>query len=368
MPTIVSQPRRAPPRFVVSAVLAMHRRLTAFVESLVPAPLAVLDKGFGYTRTILLGAAARHCVADLLGNGPRSAEQIAAELGTDPETTYRMMRALVSFGVFALTDDLRFENNRQSDALRSGAQGDPRSLLEYLGSVSNLLAWADFETTLRTGKTAFDRVHGVSVWDWFEKHPHEGTVFAASMNAATEMDAPAIAAAWPFGTLDVLCDVAGGRGALLSEILLHHPHTRGVLVDSAHVLAQAGEYLESRGVAGRVERVPANFFEAIPVRADGFVLKDILHDWDDARSGRILGNVRKASRDGTRLFIAETVLERASTEHPGPLMDLHMLMVCGEGRQRSREEFAVLLGKAGFRLDEVIPLAGFSSLVVATAV
>jgi hypothetical protein len=247
-----------------------------------------------------------------------------------------------------------------------------RNFVEYCGSPSNLRAYTDLEATVRSGKNAFSRVHGMSVWEWFGQHPEEGQTFAHAMQDATALDAPAIARGFPFGQLARLCDVAGGRGTLLAEILTRHPRLRGMLFDERYVLDEADALLRARGVHDRVELVAGSFFESIPGGGpggpDGYLLKDILHDWDDDRSRQILGNVRRAAQPGTRLFLVETVVETMETAHPGPMFDLHMMMVCVEGRQRSRFELERLLADTGFRLDDVVALAALQSLVVASAV
>jgi hypothetical protein len=337
------------------------------VDRLTPGQLAVLDKLFGMARTATIGAAAKLRIADLLQAAPLSAHQIAERTGMDADAIHRLMRTLVSFGLFEMRPGARFVNNRLSDWLRSDQVGSLRDFAAYLGSASNLRAYADLEGTLRSGQNAFERVHGVNVWEWFGGHPDEGQTFAGAMQGATIMDAPAIAKGYPFGRLQQLCDVAGGRGALLSEILLHHPSLRGVLFDEAYVLAEADALLVKRGVHHRVEKVPGSFFERVPEGCEGYLMKDILHDWDDDRSCKILANIRRAAVPGTMLFLVETLLEPEETGHPKPMLDLHMMMVCVGGRQRSRAEFQRLLGDTGFHLDEVRPLGALHSLVVGRA-
>jgi hypothetical protein len=211
-------------------------------------------------------------------------------------------------------------------------------------------AWADFETTVRTGKNAFERVHGASLWEHHRKHPEEGRTFAASMASVTALDAPGICAAYPFQAHASICDVAGGRGTLLAEILVKNPRARGVLFDEAHVLEQAGPVLAERGVAGRVERVAGSFFAEVPSGCDLYVLKDILHDWDDARALSILRTVRRAMRPGTKLLVLEVLLEDDEFDAPGALLDVHMMTATCDGRQRSERELAALFAASGLAM------------------
>jgi hypothetical protein len=249
----------------------------------------------------------------------------------------------------------RYANNRLSRTLRAQERYDVASFARYFGSRSNVLAWADFPETLRSGKNAFERVHGKSVWEWFDAHPVERETFAKSMMAMTLADAPGIAATYPFGEVRRLCDVGGGRGTLLSEILVRHPHLRGVLCDYAGVLESARELLTTRGVADRVELVAGSFFDdgSVPRGADAYVLKHILHDWDDARCIAILRNCRAAMVPGGRLLVIEALVEETSEDY-GALADLQMMVVCCDGRERGRAEYEQLLVAGGFRLARVM--------------
>jgi O-methyltransferase len=356
-----------PPRLALRAALALRRRLIALSDAVVPAQLVLFEQAMGLGRTQLLRAAARLRLADRLEGGPSTAVELARTVDADPDSVHRVLRALASGGVFVLRPDGRFENNRLSRALRTGAPGSVGSLVEYLGSPSNAAAWADLETTLATGEAAFRRVHGATVWEWLARHRDEERTFADAMSGVTEVDAPAIAVGYPFGELDLVCDVGGGRGALLAEILRRHPRPCGVLFDAPAVLAEARAFLERRGVERRVTCRPGSFFEAVPEGCDAYLLKDVLHDWDDAACLRILAACRRGARPGARLLVAELLLERNDAVSPGALSDVQMMVVCEQGRQRSAAELEALLARAGFRPARVLGLAGAASLVEAIA-
>src|SRR5262249_13870323 len=154
-------------------------------------------------------------------------------------------------GLFTLESGGRFANNRLSAWLRSDAQPSMRDFVEYFASEANVRAWLDIDRTLQTGETAFPRVDGKAVWADFEGPPCERDVVAGSMSASTQMEAPAVAKGYPFSEVRRLCDVGGGRGLLLSEILVHHPHLQGVLYDAQGVVDGAARLFETRGVASR---------------------------------------------------------------------------------------------------------------------
>ncbi|HEX9288150.1 MAG TPA: methyltransferase [Anaeromyxobacteraceae bacterium] len=359
--------RLQPPRLAVRAVLALRRRLLALADAVVTPQLALFEQGMGLGRTQLLHVAARLRLADLLAGGALDAADLARATRADPDALHRALRALATAGVFTLRADGRFENNRLSEALRSDAPASLRALLEYLGSAANVSAWGDVDRTVATGKSAFERVHGMSVWSWLTRHAEEERTFAAAMAGVTEIDAPAVAAGYPFGELARVCDVAGGRGTLLAEILRRHPRLRGVLLDVPQVVAEAPAFLEARGVSGRVECVGGSFFDEVPRGCDAYLLKDVLHDWDDAASLRILGACRRAAAPGARLLVAEILVERHETASPGPLVDVQMMVVCQEGRQRSAAEHHALMARAGFRPARVVALSSPLSLVEGVA-
>jgi hypothetical protein len=342
------------PSFAVRAAVRLRQALRRAVDAVTPVELILLERATGLALTHVLAAVAHLGVADALGEQALTAQQLAPRVGADADLLHRSLRALAAQGFFTLDARGRFHNNRLSRALASGTLTRLREALLYFASSSNAAAWADFGRTLTTGASAFERVHGATVWDWFDAHPHEREVFASMMMGITALDAPVIARSFPFAEAAVVCDVGGGRGTLLSEVLLRHPHLRGILSDAPGVLDSARELLERRGVAARVTLTPGSFFEGVPAGADTYLLKNILHDWDDATCLRILSRVRAGMGARARLLVCETLLERNDTHPLRALADLQMAVACS-GRERSLEDFRALLSRAGLRLGRVFP-------------
>ena len=225
-----------------------------------------------------------------------------------------------------------------------------------------MASWTDLERTLVTGDNAFERVFGKHVWAWFDEHPDEREMFAQAMMGITVRDAPQVATLYPFAEVKTVCDVGGGRGTLLSELLIRHPHLHGILCDGAGVLDSAKSLLAARGVESRVTLSPGSFFEAVPTGADVYVLKNILHDWDDATCRRILTVVRRAMAPGQRLVIVDAHIEKNDADNLGAFVDLQMMMVCANGRERSRGELEALLSATGFRPGRCFPYPTVSVL------
>lgn len=381
-----ARPRPAPPRFLVAAAQRLRWMLKAAADLVVPAPVALFEQICGYMQTHVLRAAAQLRIAELLAAGPASAEELAARAGVDAESLRRLLRGLVTLGVFCRQRDGRFRNNRMSLALLPEAPVSLRDSALYFGSASQLRAWGEIERIISggsrgsggsdgaggsggaSGESGFESVHGMSTWDWFEHHPEESAAFAGTMVGITRLYAPGVATAYPFGELRRLCDVGGGHGDLLAEVLLRHPHLAAVLLDAGSVLATARPFLAARGVLERVELLAGSFFDAVPAGCDAYLLKNILHDWDDRRAARILDNCRRVMQPGQRVLVVEAVVEPDSTRGIGPLSDLQMMVVCSGGRERSRAEYARLFDQTGLRLRQVVPTPGPMSVVEGIAV
>jgi O-methyltransferase domain len=343
-----------PPGFAVRLVVGLRGWLLRLADYLVPAEAAILDHTTAIARTALLGAVARHGVADYLEeHGPADAATIARALSLDADVTHRTLRALASMGIFTMSRHGVFTNSRLSRALRSGLLTRGREWALYFSSGSNAASWLDYARTLETGVSPFTRVHGKNVWDWFDEHPDERDIFAHCMMGLTVMDAPAIAALYPFGEVTRLCDVGGGRGTLLSEIVKRHRNVTGVLCDAAGLMESARELLAARGVEDRVELAPGSFFERVPSGCDAYILKNILHDWDDETCRTILRVVRAAMKPGQRVLVCEVLVDHNSRDSFGTRADLQMLVACENGRERSLPELQALLESTGFRFARV---------------
>jgi hypothetical protein len=344
-----SQPLPAPPpAVIVRAALWLQRALLAAARRLLPPEAHAADIVTGLAWSWALGAIVRADVPDALGDETLSAQELAPRVGLDPDMLHRSLRSLATRGLFWMETDGRFRNNPATHALRHGHPGAVRDFVLYFTGRSNVSSWEAFEWTLRTGDSAFQHVHGMNVWEWFDRHPEERETFARAMTGLTLSDTPVIARLYPFGDLRVLCDVGGGRGLLLSEILIHHPRLKGILCDAPGVLASAEELLRARGVSQRVSLAPGSFFEQVPRGADGYLLKNILHDWDDETCLILLRVIRSAVSIGARLLVVETVVARISRDPIGTASDMQMAVACARGRERDVTDFHRLFSAAGF--------------------
>ena len=355
-----------PPPRAVDAALGLRRALLRAADALLPATAVMWERTMGLAKAEVIGAMAELGVADELAGGPRTAAELAPRVGADADALHRLLRAAAADGLLRLDRRGRFRLTRLGRTLRSDPADSIRPWARYLTLDSTRSAWAGLTDSVRTGEAAFPRVHGTSVWDWFAGHPDEERLFASAMRSMTEFEAPSFSAASVWPEEGTVCDVAGGAGTLLASILVERPRLRGMLVEAPGVLTEAESYLAGRGVSDRVELVQGDLFGTIEADADLYVLKNILHDWDDATAAKILANVRAAMRPGARLVLVEQLQERNEPTPFASITDLQMLTQCDNGRERSAGELRELLAGAGFSAGR-LERSGISALVEGVA-
>ncbi len=356
-----------PPVFIVNAALRLRRFFLRMADAVVPSYMSVYDRFMGAAHTMLVHSAARLRIADLLTAGPLHGAEIAARAGCDADVMERTMLALVSIGIFRRLSDGRFANNRTSKGLISGATGGVRGFAEFFGHEPVMRAWARLPQTLQDGKQGFKEVHGRLAWDWMADDTAVQAAFAEGMSSMTEVVAPAIAAAYPFNEVKTVCDVGGGVGIVLAAVLRKYPHLRGILFDSESMLREASAYLRAAGIADRVDLVPGSFFDSVPRGADCYLIKTVLHNWEDAEVFKILRNCRAAMEPGQRLLVPDFLVMPDAFSTLVPFMDMAGLMIyCG--RERSPERLAEMFTDTGLRMGRMVPLPGVQAVFEAVAV
>jgi hypothetical protein len=300
-------------------------------------------------------AAAALGLADQVAAGPRRPEDLAAAVGAEPAALQRLLRALAGLGIFAEDDAGRFGLTPLAATLQSDVPGSMRAMALLIGSEWHWRAWEDFLTSVRQGGPAFDRVHGLNPFAFFGQHPEAGAVFDRAMTSFTAQVNAAIVQAYDFSGFQTLVDVGGGQGTLLAAILQAQPHLQGVLLDLPAVVEAARPALAAAGVAERCEIVAGDFFGELPRGGDAYLLKNIVHGWNDARAAAILQRCGAAMAADSRLLLVESVIPPGNAPSLGKLMDLEMLVMTEGGRERTEEEFRALLGAGGFQLLGVTP-------------
>ena len=326
--------------------------MDATVES--RAQLLALVRGYRISQAIYV--VTQLGIPDLLADGPREIDELARATESHAPSLRRVLLFLAGVGVLDKVGPERFALTPMSALLRTGVPGSVRpSVLLSLGE-SHWRPWGHMLHTVRTGETAFDHAHGMRLFEYLASHPEVGALFNAGMLGNSPDHARLVAATYDFSKMNVVVDVGGGRGRLLATILERYPRLRGILFDQPHVIADARQILEEVGVVDRCELVGGSFFVAVPAGGDAYVLRNIIHDWDDDQAVAILMSCRRSMTDGARLVLVERYL---ATDPREALLvrhaDLEMLVNVG-GRERTTDEYAALLARSGLRLARTIAL------------
>lgn len=308
--------------------------------------------------------AAKLGVADALAAGAKSIDQLAKEVGADESALYRVLRALASIGVFAEEPPRTFRLTPTAELLRSDVEGSLRDVAIFMGEDWHWSVWGQTLYSVRTGEPAWSQVHGKAVFPYFETNPEAAEIFDRAMSSFSTLARNAVVSGYDFSSLHTLVDIAGGHGKLLTGILEATPELRGVLFDLPHVIARAKESEEVKKVGSRLDLKSGNFFESIPAGADGYILKHIIHDWNDEDAIKILTNIRKAMGTYGRVLLIEAVVGDVNQPDFAKILDIEMLVSPG-GKERTANEYADLFRQAGLKLSRVIPTRSPYSIIEA---
>ena len=319
-----------------------------------PSPPEVMNRMLtGYWTTQALYVAAKLSIADLLTNGPRSADDLAHVTNAHGPSLYRLLRGLASMGVFTEDGTGRFSLTPLAECLRSDVPGSQRALA-IMGGEEHYKAWGELHYSVQTGKIAFDKLYGMPVFDFLSKNPEQAKVFDAAMVGVHGRETAAMTDAYDLSSIGVLADIGGGNGSLLTTVLKKYPSMRGILYDLPGVTERAKANLQSAGLTDRCKVIGGSFFESIPVGADAYLMRHIIHDWDDEKATTILRNVRQAIGKEGRLLVVEGVIPPGNDPCFGKLLDLTMLTIPG-GKERTEEEYRTLFKAGGFALTQIVP-------------
>jgi hypothetical protein len=300
-------------------------------------------------------------IPDLVEAAPKSAEELAGQVGADPHALYRLMRATACVGVLSEGPDGKFSQTPMSTLLRSNANPSLRALAIMGGREWHARAWSHLEYCVRTGKQAVDQIYGVPIFEFLKQHPAEAQIFNDAMTQISMIDGPAVAEAYNFDGIRSIVDVGGGHGLLLATILERNPHLRGTLYDLPHVL-EGAKNGPLEPVKDRCVFASGDMFSSVPAGADAYIMKHIIHDWPDDRCVQILKACRKGVNAGGRLIVVDSVIQPGNDFSPSKFLDLQML-IFPSGCERTEKQFRELLAAAGWQLSRIIRTVASDSIV-----
>lgn len=305
----------------------------------------------------LLVVAAELNIADILSPAPLSTEALASKTGTKPQPLFRVMRALIACGVFKQVSPGVFSNNLLSETLRQDVPDSQWAIIRQSAP-----GWGYHEgfseviRTLKTGKTAVDDLWGHDIWEFYRRNPEKSKVFNKSMRAYTAAQTPPITAAYNWGQYNSMCDVGGGIGTQISDILKAYPNSHGMVFDLPEVI-------ENLAPQDRLVGQGGDFFKEVPGGFDAYFLRSVLHDWDDEACIKIMKSVLAACQPESKIIVIDMVIPEGDEFHFGKLIDMTMMLVAG-GKERTAVEFQQLFEQAGFNLDEIVPTDSNFSLII----
>ena len=339
--------------------------MSTSVESTVkPTPEAVqhvFQLMTGHIVASAVNIAARLGVSDKLAAGPRRADDLARECGVDADALYRVIRALASVGLFQEVSPRTFALTPAGAAL---CDGPVRWMALWIAGEFNFHVYANAMHSVKTGESAVPKTVGAGPFEYFAKNPELSKIFNDAMTGFSAAVIPAVLEAYDFSGIGTLVDVAGGHGGILTAILKRYPSMKGVLFDVDHVIAGAKGNIDAQGVADRCSTESGDFFKAVPAGGDAYIMKHIIHDWDDEKASVILGNIRKVLPKDGRVILIESVIPAGNEPALGKIIDLEMLVMPG-GKERTEQEFRDLFDRAGFTLTRIVPTQSPLSVIEA---
>lgn len=297
--------------------------------------------------------AAKLGIADLLHNGPMSADELAAATGCHARSLYRVLRALAGAEIFWEEDDGRFRLTPLAELLRDDVPGSKRAMAIMMGE-EHYQAWGDLIYSVETGKGAFENTYQMPIFEYLSRNPEKGRIFDAAMTSIHGTETAAIIDAYDFSGIETLMDVGGGNASVLIEVLRRNPKLQGVLFDLPAVVERARNNVVRAGLENRCQLQSGSFFEAIPAGADAYFMRHIIHDWDDERAGVILQNCRAAVPEHGRVLVVESIVPLGNEPAPVKWLDLAML-VLPEGAERTEGEYRQLFQSNGLGLSRIVP-------------
>ena len=347
------------------AVLEIVEEVTE-KEQVAPPDEALMRMLFAPLGAQALHVAAKLGIADLLIDGPKNIIDLAQKTSSDESSLYRVLRALTSFGVFAEKPNRVFELTPSAELLRSDVNGSLRDIATFMGADWHWEVWGQMLYSVQTGKPAWGKVHGKEVFPYFSENKQAARIFDEAMSSNTSLAIEALLKAYDFSQFGILVEVAGGHGRLLAAVLAATPALKGILFDQPYVVDGAVEHLKDLEIVSRIELQSGDFFVSVPRGGDAYLMKHIIHDWDDERALAILKNVKRAMNSGSKLLLVELVISSENTPDVGKFVDLEMLVSPG-GKERTAAEYDELFAQAGFKLTRIIPTESPYSVIEGVA-
>jgi hypothetical protein len=355
---------RFPPARVVKFTDSIKNFLMRTARKMGPKSMAIFELSQGIWIARAIGVAVELELADKLSDGPKTAAELAGLTETNPENLYRLLRALASYGIFREKSNKTFFMTPLANGMKSG-KGSMKNMIIHQHNTVNWQMVGEMNYCIKTGKDVAVKILGMDIFEHLKRNPDKNRLYNLAMTETSEIASATVLSAYNFSRQKRLVDIGGGHGYLLSIILYRYPKLEGILFDLPHVVEGAKETIEKLGVENRVSIVPGDFFKAVPEGADTYILKCIIHAFDDEKCIALLKNIHLAMTDAGKLLMVEVVIPEDNSPSFGKIFDLQMLIGAPGGKERTRKEFEDILSRAGFKLKRVVPTVSHFSIIEA---
>jgi hypothetical protein len=346
--------RKLPPVWFIRLLSSFREALISLTRKMYPANVVLSEHLQYYWILACLRVAAELNIAEILESGPKTIEEIGTLTDSHPGSLYRVMRALVSQGIFRRNKDGRFANSSLSKPLIDGKGSLRYVIRQHLGKI-NWSVFNDIMYTVKTGKDAFSYQKGQRIYEFLAEHKTESALFDRSMTDLTGFSIEPLLNSYDFSGYKTIADIGGGEGLLLANILYKHKELNGILLDLPLGLINSFDILHKYGVAERVQVIPADFLETMPAVADAYIVKNIIPNWSDEEGVKILSNIRRVLPDQGKILLIELVVEEGNRASYAKIIDIQMMVCMQDGKERTLKEFKTIIDNAGLRIEKIVP-------------
>ena len=354
-----------PPYFFLRMIQLFRNGLLNLNQQMFPGSAVLYEQIQSVWLLSSLYVAARLNLAGCLEAGPLTAEELAKRCDAQPVPLARVMRALISQGIFRQRKDGRYELNRRSKALLDGKGSLRYMIIQHLGPV-NWQNLGELLNIVKTGEDAFSHRYGKDIYAFLRENPDNYQEFDRSMSNLSDLSLAPMLNEYRFGRYHTIADIGGGEGFLLSAILSRNPAAQGVLFDLPEALVKASSFLQEQHTEDRITIVEGNFLDDVPVIADLYLLKNVLHNWNDQHSALILSHIARHMPEKAKILIMEMIVPEHGGDATPCLLDIQMLTSFKDARERTMKEFKAMITMAGLKVSRVIPTIAPISLIEVT--
>jgi hypothetical protein len=344
---------KLPPLFIIRRVEKFKFFLKNLERKLTPNPVILMDYVSSFWVGRAIGVVTELNIPDILQDGPKNIKELARITQTHEPFLYRLMRTLSGHGLFKEDKNKTFSLTRLGACMTENGNRSVKYFILHHNSESNWKQYGEMLHCVKTGEHAAKKLYGMEPFEYLEKHPEKNQIFNRYMTSTSEMSSLFMLNYYPFTSFKTIVDVGGGHGFFLSCIIYKHEDIHGIIFDLPHVVSGAKKYIEKFDLGSRYSIAEGNFFESVPENADAYLLKNVIHDWDDEKSMIILKNIHTAMKQNGKLICIESVLNEDNKPSFGKNLDIEMLVGTNGGRERTLAEYKDLYNKAGFKLTGV---------------